>query len=356
MHVLDDRRLFQKLDPGNALASIKLLPEQCRQSWDEASQIQFPDIYKDIENIVIAGMGGSAYGGRIVKSLYEGAEFTKRPITLANGYILPGFTSDKSLVYLSSYSGTTEETLACGQEAERIGAKISGITSGGKLAEFLNSKNYPAYIFHPTNNPSRQPRIGVGYMVMGLISLLSNLGFIPVNAHEVDDAIQFLQNEGTKLGDTISFENNPAKKLADKFQNAIPVIVVADFLEGGAHAIRNPFHETAKQFALYFTVPELDHHLMEGLKFPDVNREVLKFLFVESSLYDERNQKRLSLTREVVEKNGIQAESITLKGQTKLTQTLELIQIGAFTTFYLSMIHGVNPSSIPWVDYFKSKL
>ncbi len=356
MDNLDDLTKIKALDKRNALDSIRELPQQIDQAWSESFAIDFPKDYKNIENIVISGMGGSTYGARIVKSLYDGAEYTKIPLELANGYWLPGYVNEKTLVILSSYSGTTEETLATAKQANERGAKITGITSGGQLADFLKSNNYPGFIFNPIHNPSGQPRIGVGYMVMGLIGMLTNLEKIPVAKDEIQTLVSFLTDKNALYNEKVATLSNPAKKLAVKLQNKIPVIIVADFLEGAAYAIRNPFHETAKQFALYFTIPELNHHLMEGLSYPSLLRNILHFLFIDSDIYDGRNAKRMKLTQDVVSKNKINYDIIKLSGYSALTQTMELIQLAAWLTFYIAMLHEIDPSEIPWVDYFKRKL
>lgn len=343
---LDDLTKISALDKRNAFDSIQQLPQQIQQAWNESFAIDFPQDFKNISNIVVAGMGGSTYGARIVKSLYDGAQMTKVPVELSNNYCLPGYVNNKTLVILSSYSGTTEETLVCAKQAKERGAKITGITSGGKLAEFLKGNNYPAYIFDPIHNPSAQPRIGVGYMVTGLIGILSKLGFIPVGNSEITKIVSDL-NE---------FDSEPLKEIAQRLIDKIPVIIVADFLEGAAYAIRNPFHETAKQFALYFAIPELNHHLLEGLSYPSEIKKFLYFIFIKSAIYDKRNAERLELTADVVKQNKVPFETVVLGGYSALTQVFELIAWGAWLTFYLAMLHEVDPSEIPWVDYFKKKL
>lgn len=357
MNILDDLNNIRTLDKKNALDSIIQLPLQCKQAWDESFAISFPkNYYEDISNIVICGMGGSTYGARIVKSLYDGAEMTKIPLELVNNYWLPGYVNSETLVILSSYSGNTEETISTAKEAKAKGSKIFGITSGGELANFLKTNNYPSYIFNPIHNPSGQPRIGVGYMVMGLIGILAKLGKIPVAAPEPEKITKFLEVQSTMF-DAISFvSTNLAKQMALKLKDKIPVIITADFLEGAAYAIRNPFHETAKQFALYFTVPELNHHLLEGLSFPEGLNRLLFFIFIKSNIYDSRNIRRMQLTMEVIQKNNVESEIISLQGYSALTQVFELIQWGAWVTFYLAMLHNIDPSEIPWVDYFKIKL
>jgi len=356
MNNLDDLSAIKTLDTSDALNSLKQLPDQFEQGWMQASSMAFPQKFFELTNIIICGMGGSSYAGRLVKSLYDGAEFTKIPIELVNSYYLPGYVNDKSLIILSSYSGTTEETLTVAQEAKRKKALICGVTSGGELANFLKAGSYPAYIFDPVFNPSGQPRIGVGYMVMGLFGILAKLNRIPIGKDEARFLINFLHKQSNSLVETVASANNFAKKLAIKFRSKIPIFVVSDFLDGAGYAVRNPIHETSKQFALYFGIPDLNHHLMEGLSFPAEIKKYLIFVFIESKFYNPRNIKRIQLTKEVVKKNRIEIEEVNLVSDSPLTQVMEFIQLGAWVSFYLAILNKVDPSKIPWVDYFKDRL
>lgn len=353
---LDDISKIKKTDSQQVLPSLMALHLQCEQAWGESFNIDFPSEFLQANNIVICGMGGSSYGARIVKSLYDSAQTSKIPISLANNYHLPGYVDKRTLVILSSYSGTTEETLHCGKEALAKKAMISGITSGGPLAKFLKTNHFPSYIFNPLHNPSQQPRVGVGYMVMGLIGLLSKMSYLTVSIDEVKKLVLFLSQKSILYSATRESTINPAKILAQKLQSKMPIIIVADFLEGAGYAVQNPFHETAKQFGVYFSIPELNHHLLEGLTYPEEIRKLLHFIFISSKLYEQNNQKRLILTREIVNKNSISVSDINLSGYTSLIQAMELVQAGSFISFYLAILHGVDPAKIPYVEYFKKKL
>src|SRR5258705_1769255 len=90
--------------------TIQKYPEQLKQAWEEVRGIYVPNDYKEIGNIVFCGMGGSALGARMVDSLlFDRLEV---PLEIFNGYGVPTYTDDKSLVVVSSYSGTTEESIA----------------------------------------------------------------------------------------------------------------------------------------------------------------------------------------------------------------------------------------------------
>lgn len=339
---------------NKVLDSIIKLSNQCQQAWEEVKKLSLPISYKKAKNIVCAGMGGSGYGVRMVKSLYGNETTTRVPIEGVNNYHLPGYVNEDTLVIASSYSGNTEETLSVVVAAGKKNCHIFGITSGGKLADFLSKHNFPGYIFKPQFNPSSQPRLGQGYMLIGLIAILSRLGFIALEDEQITGLISFLRENSRNLQPKDN--NNFGKKLANRLKNRIPIIIVADFLEGAAYVVRNQLNETAKQLALYYLIPELNHHLIEGLQHPCQNRQLLSFVFIDSMFYDKRNRKRMIITKEVVEKNGIDTHLFMLKGDSLLTQSMELVQFGSFLSFYLAGVNNVNPEDVPWVNYFKKKL
>lgn len=333
------------LDPKNVLGSTEMLPDQCKQIWQDAKSLEFPDSFKECQNIVLCGMGGSAYGGYIVSSLYKNE--LKVPIYSNNNYQLPAFVDKNTLVFLSSYSGSTEEVLSSAREAQEKGLKITGITGGGKLGDLFKEESFPALIFDPKSNPSGQPRLGTGYVVLGTIAILNKLGMITVTDEEIAKAISELKTGQENI-------KTKAKALAQKIQGFIPVIISAEFLAGNAHILRNQFNETAKSFSAFSELPELNHHLMEGLKNPADKK--LFVLFISSDSYSDKLKRRLALTKDVVGKNQIIFDEYKPIGSLKLAQMLNVLSFGGYLTLYLTFLYGQDPSLIPWVDYFKEQL
>src|SRR5258708_59709 len=103
----------------------------------------------------------------------------------------------------------------------------------------------------------------------------------------------------------------------------MPVITVAEHLEGAGHVVANEMNETAKTYSEYRVIPELNHHLMEGLAFPRSNEQDLLFLLIQSKLYGPSNLKRVSLTAEVIDKNRVEYKEIVLHKPTKIEQVFE---------------------------------
>ena len=66
---LDDPKTFKQYDPEGMLARIHEMPWQCQQAWQAAMSFSLPPDYANVDEVVILGMGGSAIGGDLVRSL-----------------------------------------------------------------------------------------------------------------------------------------------------------------------------------------------------------------------------------------------------------------------------------------------
>jgi glucose/mannose-6-phosphate isomerase len=354
---LDNLNLYKKLDTGHVAESIELLPGQVKQVLDEAHLIKIPVEYSNVKNVVINGMGGSNLGARIIKSVFSPE--MKIPIEIVPGYEVPGYVGKDTLYVISSYSGTTEEPLSVYNEVKKRGAKIIAITENSpksKLLTLMTQDNIPGYAFTPKSNPSGQPRLALGYAIFGLAMLLSKVGLFELQAEEIKRLITEMEIHGRKLKVSSKTKSNPAKKIASETGGAIPVLIGAEFLSGNLHALRNQINECSKNFSTYLEIPDLNHYAMEGLSFPKSNKKDLAFIFFESDLFSARVQKRMALTKQVVKKNGIKIVSYKFKGKTCLAQSFELLQTGAWVSYYLGILNQVDPVKIPWVDWFKKQL
>ncbi len=354
---LDDKEVYKKLDKHFVADSISTLSAQMKQVMTDAETIDIPSEYGRVNKVVLAGMGGSNLGIRMIRNAF--ADSIKVPININAGYGVPGYVDENTLYIISSYSGTTEEPLSTYTEAKKRGAKIIAITEDAgdsKLKKIIQEDAVPSYIFKPENNPSEQPRLGLGYSIMGIVAMLAKIGIIENNTQEIDEIISFLETASTNLDIKSVVDGNIAKKIATQLENNMPILVGAEFLSGNLHIMRNQINETAKTYSSYLVLPDLNHYAMEGLVNPVDNKKSLSFVFFSSSLYSERIQKRLELTKDVVKKNGIEVLEIQLKGTTKKAQCFELLQFGSWLSYYMGIMYEVDPVSVPWVDWFKEQL
>ncbi len=354
MGILDNLSTINKFDSLNMLGSLELLGKQIEQIAAQAKGIKTPQAYKSARNIVVAGMGGSSLGAHIIKSVFH--DDLKIPTEVVNGYCIPGYVDSKTLVLVSSYSGNTEEAVAALREAKQKQAKIAIITSGGVLEEFARKNKIPALIFTTENNPCHSPRMGLGYSIFGQIILLSKLGFLKISSAQIIKAAKTVEKYAEKFGFN-SFEiDNPAKQMAVNLGERSVWYAASEHLSGNAHAAANQINENAKRFAGYFLIPELNHHLMEGMMNPKSNQKELAFVFLESDLYDSRVQKRYEITKKVLEKNHIYHLSYGCVESDALSQACEALVFCSYVSFYLAMLEGIDPTAIPFVDFFKNEL
>jgi glucose/mannose-6-phosphate isomerase len=351
---LDSNQDLKRIDTDNILGSIMELPNQCEDAWVKAKDIQVPEYYSDIANIIMSGMGGSGLGARIIESVYH--DQLIYPLTRINDYDLPKYANHHSLVICSSYSGETEETISTAKQSIERNCKWMAIGTGRTLIELAKENNVPYYKIEPKYNPSNQPRMAIGYSVVGQLILASKAGLFLLEHEDIKKAVASMRDVILKNGSNIPESKNDAKKLAIKLVGKNIFYISSGHLIGAIHTVNNQLNENTKAFSSDFQIPELNHHLMEGLTHPTENQNRLFFIFANSHLYSDRIKKRLEITMEVLKKNNIDYFEFNAVSSTKLSQSFEIIQFGAFVNFYLAMLYEQNPTPIPWVDFFKKKL
>ncbi|MCL5432946.1 MAG: SIS domain-containing protein [Patescibacteria group bacterium] len=344
MNNLTDLEAIKKIDPRDTYGSTELLVKQCEEAWKQVNEIDVPDI-TGVENIVCCGMGASIYGALVTKALV--GEDMQYPFETVSDYNLPKYVNDKTLVILTSYSGTTEEVLSCADQAREKNAKMIVLTKGGPLAEFAKENNIPAFIFDGALNPAGIPRLGNGYSVLGLMGLLKKTGIINIDTNALQKAIINISKKREEL-------KNKAMRSSKMFLDKIPIIITAEHLAGNAQIFRNQFNETSKTFSAYYLVPDLNHHLMEGLQFPTNSN--LHFIIIQSDNYSPKNRKRIDLTVDVLKQNRQEVFFYKTGGENVYEDFLEVMVFGSYLTLYLALLHDQNPAVNPWVDYFKKEL
>jgi len=351
MNSLDHLETINKLDQADVLGSIGLFPQQCLQAIKETEKLPLPSLKGKVRNIVVSGMGGSAFSVEIIKTLFD--DKISIPLEIIRDYHLPRYVDEHSLVLAASYSGSTAEILNCAQEALEKNSHLMILTNGGKLSRYLGGKNIFGYVFKELSNPCHQPRVGIGYLICGALGLLIKSQLAAVSFSEIEMAVKNLFNQ---YQFKVPEQKNKAKQMAKKLKDKFIFLVSSEFLNGAIHGFSNQLNENAKTNSIFHYIPELNHHRLEGLGYPKKFKNFGVFLFYFSDLYDKANQIRYKITRSVIEKNGYPVFNYKLLGKDKISQTFNTIIFNAYVSFYLAILNNVNPGKIPWVDYFKSEL
>jgi len=350
--LLDDPDKIKKIDLSDELKLIAAFPEQCRSAVNTGRSLKFNGSYSGCENIVYSGMGGSAIGADLVRSyLMHDACI---PIYVNRDYVIPKFVSSRTLFIASSYSGDTEETLSAYGLAKKKNARIMVITSGGKLAD-MASKDEFACIRMPSGYP---PRCAVGLsFFLSLFSLIKS-GYADERAGDIDEAVGMLRAlRDEKLSIGVKCSMNISKQIAMAVYEKYPVIYGAsDRVDSVAIRWRGQFAENAKHLASSQLFPEMNHNEIVGWQNPSSLSDGFVAIFLRDAGEDKRVSKRISITRDILKKEGFDTMEVSSAGDSALSRMLSLIYIGDFASFYLAVLNGVDPTPVDKIVYIKRKL
>ncbi len=335
-------------DPGNMLDRIKELPTQVRDAWRIARAATLPPAYADVRNITVTGMGGSAIGGDLAAALL--ADELAVPMAIHRDYGLPAYVGRDSLVIASSYSGNTEETLAAFDLAQKRGAKVLALTTGGKLAELSKAAGYPVVTF----SYRAQPRAALGYSLGLVLGCLTKLGFIRDLDADVTAALADLARIEERVHEGAA--TNDAKKLAVDLHGRVPFVYGAGVMGVMARRVKGQWNENAKNWSAFDVMSELNHNAVVGFPHPAAAREALAVILLRSDRDNPRHKIRFDVTAELLERAGIRHTTLRFAGQSMLSEVLQMTMFTDYVTFYLALLNGADPSEVRSIDHLKDRL
>jgi glucose/mannose-6-phosphate isomerase len=342
-----DHAVIEAADPQGMLGDVLAQPLQL---GDALWRAQSAGIEKRDRpgGLVVCGMGGSAIGGDLaVAALGDRAT---RPITTVRGYALESWTGPDSLVLCASYSGDTEETLACFEAAGAAGAGRVALTTGGALAEAARAEGVPV-IGVPSG---MQPRAAVLYMTIGTLECAALCGAAPGLHSEIDTAAALLERLAAKWGPDAG-EDSEAKAIARRLQGTIAVVHGAGPTAAVARRWRTQLNENAKVAAFWSELPEANHNEICGW---ERGRAIapLAGVFLEDADQHPRVHSRIQLTAAEIERAGAPGIRVRARGESRLERVLSLVLLGDLVSVYLGVLDGVDPTPVEPIDRFKATL
>ncbi len=347
---LNNHQDFSKLDTQDMLKEMHGLPEQLEAAWDEAEA--FPlDNYKDVTQIIVAGMGGSAIGADLVKAYT--APFSSVSLEVHRDYGLPAWADGpQTLVIVSSHSGNTEETFSAMETALERGCSLMAITTGGKIADLARESGVGLWIFQHKG----QPRAAVGYSFALLLNIMTRLGFIPDPLAEIKDAAQAMKEQRDLLAPELPDYQNPAKRMAGQVIDRWVSVFGADLLAPVARRWKGQISEIAKAWGQFEDLPEADHNTLAGVVNPENLLLKTMALFLIADHNHPRNKRRIELTKKNFMLEGISTDLIQARGESRLAQMWTLIQFGDYTAYYLAMAYDIDPTPVAAIENLKREL
>lgn len=338
--VLDDLKYIARFDTNDALGVVEHQFQQLLHRFSLDGEA------KPVEKVIVAGMGGSGLAATFV----DVWPVLKVPFMVVRDYNLPAWVDDKTLVIASSYSGNTEETLADLEEAEKRGAQIAIISSGGRLEKAATMHDY----MFADLPEGYQPRMAPFYNFKALLTIFEKFKL-------VHGAIGTIESTALKMSETtktwaadVPTKDNQAKQLAEHIVGKTPIIYGGKLFPA-AYKWKINFNENAKNTAWCDAYPEFDHNEFLGWTSHPIEKPFAVIDLV-SSLDHPKVRKRFEVSDKLLSGKRPKAMQVHAKGETLLEQLLWIVALGDMTSVYLALLNGLNPTPVDLIEKLKAEL
>lgn len=313
------------------------LPDQLRDALWRIESARLEEA--DAAGLMVCGMGGSAIGGDLAAAAI-GDQLTK-PLVVVRGYELPSWATPEWSVLCSSYSGNTEETLACFAAAEALGARRYVVSTGGQLVDQAREAGVP--VVAPPG--IYQPRVAVAYMFVAAAEVAALTGVAPRIRTEIDAGAAFLEREALTI-------KAKAAEIAAEIGAAPTVIYGSDLTAPVAYRWKTQINENAKQPAFSSTLPEADHNEICGWS-AEAGADSMAAVFLEDCDQHPRERRRFELTAEAVTDCSAAVVRLETVGETRVERLLWATLLGDLVSLEIARLRGVDPESIVAIDRLK---
>ncbi len=327
------------LDSERQLDAVLAIPDHLRDAlWRVESARLEP---ADAAGVMICGMGGSAIGGELAAAAL--GQRSTIPLLTIRGYELPTWATPEWLVVCSSFSGSTEETLACWDAAGVLGARRMAATTGGSLAEAARASGDPV-IGLPGALPS--PRTAVGYTFGVAVEAAALAGASRIHT-EIDAAANGVERARDELLER-------AQEIAGRLEGTIPVIYGADLTTPVARRWKGEINENPKLPAFWAELPEADHNELEG--WPGAAQGAFSAVFLEDADQHPRVRRRIEVTADVVAPSAAEVVRVLTEGETRTERLFRAVVLGDLVSLFLAAQRGVDPNPIDAIETLKTQL
>ena len=336
--------LIKNYDTQNQFKVLRETYKQASDAWN--NRIDLIQLKKNnFSSIVFCGLGGSAISGDLLRDYLTGE--LKKPFSVVRSYNLPSFVNENTLVIISSYSGNTEETISCFEQALKKNSKIIVITSGGKIGNIAAANKIPAIIIQS----GFQPRYALGLSFFSLLKLMQELEFADEESN-VKKIIDLWQKQGKEY----SKENNLAVQIAEQIIGFIPVIYSSEFLTSTGYRFKCQLNENSKLHAFHNTIPEMNHNEIIGWESFKEKQFHTKVIYLFDKEFHPQIKKRFDVLKEILNEQKVEVLSVNSNGKDKKVRIMDLIFLCDWISFYASVLRGFDPSEIDFIHRMKQRL
>ncbi len=341
-------------DLSRMLDLVAKIPDHIEESWRKMKQSKMPALGKK-GALIICGMGGSAMAGRMLRDLIR--QEASVPIFLESSYSLPAFADKNTPVICISYSGDTEEVLECFQNALLRGCPTVAITAGGRLAREAEKYGVPAVVIQG----GIPPRAALGLILTPLLYLVSTWRLYQVSDEDIESAARRARKLVEKNSISGDATASRSLQLAKRLYGKTPLIYSGHgLLASAAYRWKCQFNENSKSMAFANNFPELGHNEIMGWDSPERLRADYFLILLRDAEDHPRVQRGMEIMHKTLEPLASGAVLIDSEGDPgrsgRLARLLSIVLLGDFTSVYLAVEYGKDPTPIERIDRLKEEL
>jgi glucose/mannose-6-phosphate isomerase len=345
--MLDDLNVINQRDPQGAL---QVAAQQYSQAQFDVEVVNPEHDHRTITKVVVAGMGGSALAALLVKSWLKNR--LDVPFEIIRTYSLPHYVDESTLVIASSYSGNTEETVSCMNEANERGAQVAVIAAGGELIQLAQASD----VTHVQLPGDLQPRMAVIYNLCALVAILFHFDVTDSGVlEEIKNTADWLEHETMQWTSDVTTDKNYAKQLALLAVGKTPVFYAGSVMAPVAYKWKISWNENAKNVAFWNEIPEFNHNEFIGWTSHPIEKPFAIFDLV-SQFEHPQILKRFEVSDRLLSGQRPKSTVVTLAGDTIIAQMLWGSILADFVSIYVAILNGVDPTPVPLIEKLKHEL
>jgi len=346
--ILDNFNEIKSIDKSNILSFCVEAPKHYEEAMKLVQAV--PIRYPKPQKIIVAGMGGSAIGGELLKDWTRDRIVV--PIEVNREYSLPAYADKNTILFLVSYSGETEETLSVFLDALKRKCMTVCISSDGKLLEFAEKLNVP-YLHIPSGMP---PRAALPYLFLPMPIVLEKIGVVSDIYKETSEAIQILKRISNENSPEKPVSNNFSKTLALSINGTAPVVYGFEIYRAVAQRFKQEFNENSKVPSKWEFFPELNHNEIVGWEEAKKLAKHFSVILIRDKDETKEIRQRIEATKELMCKETVKVFEVWSMGKSRLAKMLSTICIGDFTSVYLAILRKIDPTPVKTIAFLKEKM
>jgi glucose/mannose-6-phosphate isomerase len=285
--------------------------------------------------VVIAGMGGSAISGELLRGLVIAD--CDVPVTRVRGFGVPKWAGAGTLVVCSSYSGDTIETLSCADQAHAQGAGLLCVGMGGELGERAQTWGVPL-----ARVPGGlQPRAALGYLFGAMAGAFAACGLAaPGIAEQCANGVE-------------AVDRAAARDLGERLIGTVPLIYGAGPLAAVAYRWKTQLNENAKMHAFSHAFPELDHN--EIVAWEGAPAGTFAAVMLRDRGESPQIGRLIDATAELIEPDAVLVEHVPGRGETAAARAFSMVAHGDWVSYHAAIARGVDPTPVERIGTLKQR-